>query len=174
MVRSQLVWFLWLDLGIPNNTSYVTRKNCLQKCGVRSSPQNVVGHDSRRDRRWWSKMLSFLKIFWGEIWRYLGQYLEFRHVWGLYTRLLDLTRAMRRKLVLFLTYKDLFVGIFVRRVPWNTSIRLYRARYSDTIHPVEMGFWGKILLVIFVNGLIRCLRRVSSPRLSKLIKNWSL
>ena len=121
MVRSQLGWFLWLDLGIPNNTSHVTRKICLQKCGVRSSPQNVVGHDSRRDRWWWSKISSFLKIFWGEIWRYLGQYLEFRHVWGLYTRLLDLTRAMRRKLVLFLTYKDLFVGIFVHRVHWNTS-----------------------------------------------------
>ena len=70
-------------------------------------------------RSWdlWSKISSFLKMLSGEIWRLLGQNLDFGDAWGLYTGLHNLTRATRRKLVVVLTYKGLVGDILSTESP---------------------------------------------------------
>ena len=50
----------------------------------------------------------------------------------------DITRAMRRKLVVIMAYKDLFGGIFGQRVPSDGLQYVVHAWSSDTIYLIQM------------------------------------
>ena len=77
------------------------------------SPQNTVGHDTIENIEFPSfliyspevKMSVSQSIF--GVWRYLRPYMQYH----------DITRAIRRKLVVIVVYNDLLGGIFDQRVP---------------------------------------------------------
>ena len=52
----------------------------------------------------------------------------------------DITRAMRRKLVVIMAYKDLFGGIFDQRVPSDGFQYVVHAWSSDTIYLIQADF----------------------------------
>ena len=63
-------------------------------------------------------------------------------------------RAMRRKLVVIMAYKDLFGGIFGQRVPSDGLQYVVHTWSSDTTYLIQTGVFHKILSISIANDQI--------------------
>ena len=121
-----------------------------------------------------SQILHFWKRSWVNIYWFFCQYLTPGVIWRLYGHVWDTTDATRPFLVDITPSRVVFSAILVPSDVCDNSKICGHARYLSTRPLSQTVFWRRMPLVTFANGLIRCLRRRSSPLVSKLVKNWSL
>ena len=120
------------------------------------------------------RILYFWNRPWVNIYWFLCQYLTSGVIWGLYVRLRDIPGATRPFLVDITSSRVVFSANLVPGVPCDNSKMCVRAWSLVMRLLSQTGFWRQMPLVTLANGIIWCLRRISSPRVSELVKNWSL
>jgi len=130
------------------------------------------------DSRWHTENLSQILHFWKRpcvnICWFLCPYLTPGVIWGLYVRLRDTPDATRPFLVDITPSRVVFSAILVPRGVCDISKRCVHAWSPVRRLLSQTSVWRRMSLVTLENGLIRCLRRGSSPRESESVKNWSL
>ena len=121
-----------------------------------------------------SQILHFWKRPWVNIYWFFCQYLTPGVIWGLYVHIRDTPDATRPFLVDIAPSRVVFSAILVPRGVCDNSKMCVRARSLVRRLLSRTRVWRRMSLVTLENGLMRCLRWVSSPRTSESVKNWSL
>ena len=144
-------------------------------CGIHFSSCGTVHVDSRW--QWKSQVKSYISEndpestfidFSVDIWL-LGSYEDSMFTYGT-----PRTQRAHFQSILRPLARVVFSAILVPSDVCDNSKICGHARYLSTRPLSQTVVWRRMPLVTLANGLIRCLRRRSSPLVSKLVKNWSL